>query len=404
MKRCNLTITIVSKVILFFVLIAATHAQMNGRFEEAWSDLATMYTHSLAEQGMIGSSLVFVHEGSIIARLNYGLADAEEGRLVDERTIFHWGSITKTFTGIAIMQLRDRGLLSIDDPLINYIPELKEVHNPYGSMSDITIRQVMSHTAGFRAPTWPWGGDKPWHPHEPTRWEQLVAMLPYTEILFEPGSTYSYSNPAIIFLGRIIESLSGDDYEVYIDKNILKPLDMYATYFDHTPYHLLKHRSNNYHIVDGKLVANGLDFDTGITTSNSGLNSPLSDMAKYLSFLTSDPERQKEYDAILRRASLEEMWQVQKNIDSNESTTNSIGLVFFVVHHNNMRFIGHTGSQKAFISFFYIHPESRSGCIAAFNTVGRSADGRPAKPYTSELSSSLKAVLFDNIFPVFLKQ
>ena len=104
----------------------------------------------------------------------------------------------------------------------------------------------MTHSAGFRAPTWPWGGDKPWHPFEPKRYEQLVAMLPYTEILFQPGSRHSYSNPGIVFLGRIIEQLTGDDFEVYVDKNILKPLEMHRSYFDRSPYHLLAHRSHGY--------------------------------------------------------------------------------------------------------------------------------------------------------------
>ncbi len=86
----------------------------------------------------------------------------------------------------------------------------------------------MTHSAGFRGATWPWGGDKPWHPFEPTSWSQLVAMFPYTEVEFQPGSRHSYSNPGIIFLGIIIERLTGDDYEVYIDKNVLKPLEMTA--------------------------------------------------------------------------------------------------------------------------------------------------------------------------------
>ena len=90
-------------------------------------------------------------------------------------------------------------------------------------------------------------------------------MMPYTEVLFTPGSKYSYSNPGVIFLGRIIEKLSGDDYEVYVDKNILKPLEMYRTYFDITPRHLLKYRSNNYYVekdASGRLQvkANGRDF------------------------------------------------------------------------------------------------------------------------------------------------
>ena len=136
------------------------------------------------------------------------------------------------------MQLRDRHRLKLDDPVVRYVPELRAVHDPFGDIADVTIRHLMTHSGGFRAGTWPWGGDKAWEPHEPTKWEQLVAMFPYTEVLFPPGSRFCYSNPGIVFLGRIIEELSGDPYEVYIDKNILKPLGMYRSYFDRAPYHL----------------------------------------------------------------------------------------------------------------------------------------------------------------------
>ena len=82
------------------------------------------------------------------------------------------------------MQLRDRGLLTLDTPAVTFVPELRRVHNPFGDISQVTVRTLMQHAAGFRASTWPWGGDKPWHPYEPTSWEQLAAMLPYTEVLF----------------------------------------------------------------------------------------------------------------------------------------------------------------------------------------------------------------------------
>ena len=167
----------------------------------------------MEEQQMVGGSLWFFRDGKPVANEFHGYADLSEERRVDENTIFHWGSITKTFTGIAIMQLRDRGLLRLDDPVIDYLPEIKAVHNPFGDMETITIRQVMSHSTGLRNPTWPWGGSEPWHPHEPTEWAQLVAMMPYTNVQFQPGSRYSYSNLAIIFLGRIIEQLTGDVYE-----------------------------------------------------------------------------------------------------------------------------------------------------------------------------------------------
>ena len=379
---------------LLFITLATVHvdAQITKSFQKAWRSFEEVYKNSMREEGVIGGSVYFSRNGKIMAKTHFGHADIETDRTVDERTIFHWASITKTFTGIAIMQLRDRGLLSLDDPVIDYIPELNQVHNPYGAMSEITLRHLMSHSAGFRASTWPWGGEESWHPHEPRQWEQLVAMLPYTNIQFEPGSRYSYSNPAIIFLGRIIELLSGDHYEVYIDKNILKPLGMYATYFDATPYHLLPYRSNNYYSVDGEIQANGLDFDTGITVSNSGLNAPLPDMLRYLTFLTDDTA------PLLKRSSLEEMWQPHQEIKKTDKGVTSMGLIFFLVEHEGRRFIGHTGNQKAFISFFYVDPEAGTACIAAFNTVGR---GVSAKPATVALSEKLTQLLFDSIFPLF---
>ncbi|HMB89629.1 MAG TPA: serine hydrolase domain-containing protein, partial [Rhodothermales bacterium] len=199
-------------------------AQPTPDFDTAWATIRDDYTAIVRDNDIVGSSLLFMHDGEVLVWETVGLADLETQRPVDEATIYHWASITKTFTGIAIMQLRDRGLLSLDDPIVEYLPELKTVHNPYGVMDAITLRHLMSHSAGFRSPTWPWGGDKDWHPHEPTEWSQLVAMMPYTEVEFEPDSKYHYSNPGIIFLGRVIEQLTGDDYEVYIDKNIFKPL------------------------------------------------------------------------------------------------------------------------------------------------------------------------------------
>ena len=190
-------------------------------------------------------------------------------------TIFHWASITKTFTGIAILQLRDRGLLSLDDPAVKYLPELRQVHNPFGDMAQVTLRHLLSHSAGFRAPTWPWSEGKDWEPFEPPRYEQLQAMLPYTELLFAPGSRYSYSNPGIVFLGRIIEVLTNEDYEVYVDKNVLKPLGMHRSFFDKTPPHLLRHRSHSY-FYDGRACARPASTSTrGVTVSNGGLNAPL---------------------------------------------------------------------------------------------------------------------------------
>ena len=203
---------------LFAIAFSFLAFQASGG--DPWQRVAARYHQRLQDAGIVGSSLMVVRNGAVVHQAFEGFQDLDAKRPVDEETIYHWASITKTFTGVAIMQLRDRGLIALDDPAVKYVPELRMVHNPYGDISQVTIRQLMSHSAGFRAGTWPWGGDQPWHPFEPTRWDQVVAMFPYTEILFKPGTQYSYSNPGVIFLGRIIESFSGEDYEVYINKNL----------------------------------------------------------------------------------------------------------------------------------------------------------------------------------------
>ncbi len=293
------------------------------------------------------------------------------------------------------MQLRDRGFLNLSDPIVNYLPGLNQVYNPYGPMKDITIKQFMSHTAGFRASSWPWGGDEDWHPYEPLQWQQLEAMFPYTKILFKPGSQYSYSNPAVIFLGRIIEQISGDDYEVYIDKNILKPLEMYHTYFDHTPYHLIKYRSNSYYTKDSVIKANGFDFDTGITVSNGGLNAPLTDMIKYLIWLA---ENSVADSKILSRRSLNEMWTPQISIERTSQLKKSMGLSFFIYDYNNFSLIGHTGEQRGFISFILVHPSTGTAAIAVFNTTDIVTKGQSnTKRFSTEVQNSL----IKNIWPLF---
>ena len=340
--------------------------------DDALKNFKVLFEHELKENGVVGSSFVFLRDNNVIAEDFYGSANLAKNQAVDENTIYHWASNTKPFTGIAIMQLRDRGLLKLDDPVTKYLPELRAVHNPFGSMDDITIRHLMTHSAGFRNGTWPWSTGKDWEPFEPTEYSQLVAMFPYTEIRFKPGSKFSYSNPGIIFLGKIIEKLSGDDYEVYIDKNILKPLEMYQSYFDATPYHLLKYRSHSYYIENGKRTEGRFDANTGITVSNSGLNSPVPDMIKYLNFLIGDPKKQDVYDGVLKRSSLEEMWQPQlpTEADANGNTgfTTDIGLIFFLDKTLGPNHLGHGGDQNGFISYIDFDPAKREASILVFNT------------------------------------
>jgi CubicO group peptidase (beta-lactamase class C family) len=370
-------------------------------YDEAIEKFRMFTINALKTHGIVGSTFVFLHDNNVLTMELYGLANIEQNREVDEETIYHWASITKTLTGIAIMQLRDRGLLKLDDPIIKYIPELRHVYNPFGDMGEITLRHLMSHSSGFRMATWPWKS-KPWHPHEPMQWEQLVAMFPYTEILFAPGSKFSYSNPGIVFLGRVIELLTTDDWEVYIDKNIFKPLEMHRSYFDTTPYHLMTHKCQSYFLKEGKLSPALPDVNTGITVSNGGLKAPFPDFIKYLNFLMGDPQKQEIYDQILQRSSLEEMFRPQVEIPDfekdfpGEGRNDAMALTFFIEDNFGRHYICHSGGQNAFVTHFYLNPSSRTAYVVGFNTLGEEKDQN-----TRVLDRTIKEYLFQNIFPLF---
>jgi CubicO group peptidase (beta-lactamase class C family) len=293
------------------------------------------------------------------------------------------------------MQLRDRGRLSLDDRITDYIPELRQVHDAYGSMDAVTLRMLLSHSAGFQDPTWPYKRGLPWEPFEPTTWNQLVAMMPYQELAFAPGSRYGYSNPAFIYLARVIEQLSGDAWASYVQKNIFNPLGMSRSYFGNTPYYLAADRSHNYsRVLDAggsELVQdNGADFDPGITMPNGGWNAPLGDLAVYLAFLThathGDPATGRLYDTVLKHATLQEMWQPLLPVgkDGVAVDNDAVGLSFFSVTRAGTTFVGHTGSQAGFLAFLYLDPASGAGVVAALNT----DDERPPTAATAATASA----------------
>jgi CubicO group peptidase (beta-lactamase class C family) len=364
---------------------------------DTWTRAVAFYRSQLEQHGIVGSSLLVMKDGAIAGEAVEGLMDRDAKRAVDRDTIFHWASITKTFTAIAIMQLRDRGLLTLDDPIVKYVPELEKVHNPFGKMSAITIRHLLSHSSGFRNGTWPYGGDKDWHPFEPPTWKQLDAMMPYTEMVFAPGSKYSYSNPGMVYLGMTIERLTNEDYEMYVTKNVLSPLGMSRAFFDRAPVHLLKDRSHSYTLTDDGLKEARFDFDTGITVSNGGLNAPLSDMSKYLAFLmgSKDPKQQAGFDVVLKRASLEEMF---KPVIAGSEPDVSLGLGYFLEKHRGLDLVGHSGSQNGFLSHFYVHLPTRTAFIVAYNT-DASSKAKGDKQNTRALDRAIRDHLVEHVFP-----
>ncbi|HEU4697901.1 MAG TPA: serine hydrolase domain-containing protein [Gemmatimonadales bacterium] len=385
--------------------MAQRQAPRPAAAEAGWPAFVQAFDAYARADSVVGGAAVLVRNGRVVARHDWGWADRDARQRADTGTIYHYGSITKTLTAIAVMQLRDRGRLSLDDRVVRWVPELRQVHDPYGAIDSVTVRMLLSHTAGFQNPTWPYGDGQPWEPFEPTRWEQLVAMMPYQTLHFRPGTRYSYSNPAYVYLARIVEQITGDPWETYVQKNLLTPLGLTRSYFGATPYHLAAERSNNYTLVRDstgdrageRVVANGRDFDPGVTIPNSGWNAPLGDLVRYAAFLTRAPHDTatgRRWDTVLPRRTLEEMWRPVAAVTSYPNA-GAVGLGFFsytapTARGDSVALVGHTGEQAGFRSALYLNPRTGTAVIYVLNTTDEAHAERSSAGWLALLQQALR--------------
>jgi CubicO group peptidase (beta-lactamase class C family) len=345
---------------------------------QGWAALTAALDTYARSDSVVGATVVAVRRGRVLGRHAFGLGDRVTGAPPGEQDVYHWASITKTLTAIAVMQLRDRGLLSLDDPVTRWVPELPQVHDPFGSLDAVTLRMLLSHTAGFQNPTWPYGEGRSWEPFEPTRWEQLVAMMPYQELAFAPGSRFGYSNPGFVYLARVVEAISGDPWAVYVQKNVWTPLGLTRSFVGRSPYHLAAARAASYTVrseSEGRerVDSNPREFDPGVTIPNSGWNAPVADLVAFLAFLAGaspgDTALGRRYDGVLRRSSLQEMWRPVVATPPDVGAGDAFGLSFYLYHRGAVTVVGHTGEQSGFRSFVYLNPETGAGVIGVLNTV-----------------------------------
>jgi CubicO group peptidase (beta-lactamase class C family) len=384
---------------LALTTLTAPHpARGQAPSDSAWRAYAQAMREFVSARGVVGAATLLVSDGRVVRHESFGLAGRAANRPVTAETIFHYGSITKTLTAIAVMQQRDRGKLSLDDRVTRWIPEVRQIHNPYGSMDDVTVRMLLTHSSGLQDPTWPYGRGRPWEPFEPTRWEQLVSMMPYQALRFAPGSRWGYSNPAYIYLARIVEAITGDPYQAYIYKNLWTPLGLSTSYFGATPYHLASARSHNYTIVKDSATGarhtmdNGADFDPGITIPNGGWNAPLTDLAIYVSFLMGRLDGQPSAAGILSRATFAEMWRPVVTQGMPPDGSAAMGLGFFLYRNGARWLVGHTGQQAGFLSYMFFDPETRVGVVGAINTID-DADPGPFNRAFLELGAHARRLL-----------
>ena len=239
----------------------------------ASQDIATksdQYLSAWAKQGRFSGVVLIAKGDKILLQKGYGMANFEQNVPNTPDTVFRIGSITKSFTALSVLQLEERGLLSVNDPVVKYIPELPQ------AWSAITIHQLLCHKSGI--PDFIFAkafGDT----NNPQHVENALKEFADKPLLSQPGETVRYSNSGYILLGRIIEKITGKSYEDYLTDNILQPAGMTHTTVDHGRP-LVPHRANGYNF-DGEDLINTLPGDSAGGSAAGALHSTVGDLYRF---------------------------------------------------------------------------------------------------------------------------
>jgi CubicO group peptidase (beta-lactamase class C family) len=257
-----------------------------------------------AYRAIPGLAIAVVHDQELVWSRGFGVADLTTKAPVTPGTIFRIASITKTFTATAIMILRDRGKLRLDDPVRTHLPWFT-YKNRHADGPAVTIRHLLTHTSGLpREAAFPY-----WTDHNfPTR-EQMIAAFHDQESVFEPETRYKYSNLGMAILGEVIAAASGMSYDAFVTKNILEPLGMTSTSV--FPQQGLRARwATGYDrkLDDGSRKAVDI-LDARGLVSAANISSTVEDLGRWASFHML--EGKDSSGQILKGSTLREMHRVQ---------------------------------------------------------------------------------------------
>jgi CubicO group peptidase (beta-lactamase class C family) len=235
-----------------------------------------------------------------------GYRDVASKAPVDSGTVFRIASMTKSFTAMAILKLRDEGKLSLDDPAERWVPELRGLAYPTSDSPRITIRHLMSHAEGFPEDN-PWG-DQQLAVTDDEMSRMMRAGIPFSNA---PGVAYEYSNYGFAILGRIVTRASGVPYQRYVAEHILRPLGMASTTLEPASVSAAR-LAQGYRWEDEQWKLEP-QLPDGAFGAMGGMLTSARDLGVYVgAFLAAWPPRDGAETGPVRRATLREMQQIHR--------------------------------------------------------------------------------------------
>jgi CubicO group peptidase (beta-lactamase class C family) len=240
----------------------------------------TLFTRWMAENHVPGMVYGVVVQGHLAYAHGLGVQDLATRRAVDGDTLFRIASMTKAFTALSILSLRDKGLISLDDPAEKYVPEMRGWGNATADSPRITIRDLLHHVAGFVTDD-PWGDRQTPLPQDQFT-KLLAAGVPFARA---PEMGHEYANLGYAILGRVIANVTHAPYRAYVETTLLGPLGMRASGYD---VHALEQsrRALGYR-WENEAWTQEPTMDDGAFNAMGGLSVSTRDYARWLAFLLS---------------------------------------------------------------------------------------------------------------------
>ncbi len=383
MKKMLISLLVVLLVVSAVLYTFAPHVPATPKQVKDKAELEAYLNQLVASGNPPGLSVVVVKDNQVVYSDAFGYADGPRQIKATPDTVYHWWSMTKIPTAIAIMQLQEQGKLNIDDLVTEYLPWF-EVNYPSPTSPSLTVRHLLQHSSGLPDTVPAMIGWVHYDDVTPNQTEVLRKYLPdFNTLKFEPGTQAVYSNLNYMVLGAIIEAVAGQTYESYVTENILEPLGMSQTSFVYSSS-MIEHAAAGAQPVihfytpllptmldpkalirerDGKLLWMNRFYIEA--TPSTGLIGPASDVAKFMLM-------------VLDHGTLNGTQVLSAESVSTLTETSAIdgrGLGWYVGESNGERFIDHAGGGAGFATIMRLYPESNMGIAILANSTDLDRDG-----------------------------
>jgi CubicO group peptidase (beta-lactamase class C family) len=289
-----------------------------------------------------------VRAGEIVWADAVGLANAKDGEDATPDHQYRIGSITKTFTAFAVMQLREDGKLRLGDRL--------DAHLHVRAHGDLTIRRMLAHASGLQREI----PGEVWETLEfPQSTEELLAKLEEAELVLDPGERWHYSNLAYVLLGEVVARLSGMSYETYVEERILQPLGLRRTSFEPVAPYAIAYTADPYSDVLHRepMMVNR----SGGIAAAGQLWSTVQDLCRWAAFLA-DPD-----PAVLEPRAVEVMASVQAMADPYRWQL-AWGAGLMLVRSGDRLYVGHDGGTPGYLANVLASREEKIGAAVLTNS------------------------------------